>query len=75
MNPSNNSNNNRGRGDRPQQDGFEQVLQIRRVSKKTQGGSNVSFSALVVTPKPQTLPMLSKKPFVSVIVTSFRFLW
>jgi len=50
MNPQNNSNNNRGnRGERPQQDGFEQVLQIRRVSKKTQGGSNVSFSALVVT--------------------------
>ena len=52
MNPSNNSNNNSnrgGRGDRPQSDGFEQVLQIRRVSKKTQGGSNVSFSALVVT--------------------------
>ena len=50
MNPSNNSNNNNNRrGERPQSDGFEQVLQIRRVSKKTQGGSNVSFSALVVT--------------------------
>lgn len=52
MNPQNNqNNNNRGprRDDRSQSDGFEQVLQIRRVSKKTQGGSNVSFSALVVT--------------------------
>ncbi|KKT35918.1 MAG: 30S ribosomal protein S5 [Candidatus Collierbacteria bacterium GW2011_GWB1_44_35] len=34
---------------RPQPEGFEQVLQIRRVSKKTQGGSQVAFSALVVT--------------------------
>lgn len=42
------NNNNRGNGGRPQSDGFEQVLQIRRVSKKTQGGTNVSFSALVV---------------------------
>ena len=33
----------------PQSDGFEQVLQIRRVSKKTKGGSKVAFSALVVT--------------------------
>jgi small subunit ribosomal protein S5 len=48
MNPSNNQNNNR-RGERPQSDGFEQVLQIRRVSKKTTGGSLVAFSALVVT--------------------------
>ena len=45
---SNNNNNNRG-GGRPAPEGFEQVLQIRRVSKKTQGGTNVSFSALVVT--------------------------
>lgn len=43
-----NTNNNRG-GGRPAPEGFEQVLQIRRVSKKTQGGTNVSFSALVVT--------------------------
>lgn len=28
---------------------YEQVIQIKRVSKKTQGGSLVSFSALVVT--------------------------
>ncbi len=34
---------------RPQPEGFEQVLQIRRVSKKTTGGSKVAFSALVVT--------------------------
>ena len=34
---------------RPQPEGYEQVLQIRRVSKKTKGGSTVSFSALVVT--------------------------
>jgi len=45
---SGNTNSNRG-GGRPAPDGFEQVLQIRRVSKKTQGGTNVSFSALVVT--------------------------
>jgi len=44
----NTNNNNRG-GGRPAPEGFEQVLQIRRVSKKTQGGSQVSFSALVVT--------------------------
>lgn len=44
----NTSNSNRG-GGRPQSDGFEQVLEIRRVSKKTGGGNNVSFSALVVT--------------------------
>lgn len=43
----NTNNNNRG-GGRPAPEGFEQVLQIRRVSK-TQGGTNVSFSALVVT--------------------------
>lgn len=52
MNPTNKPNTNmRGprREERPQSDGFEQVLQIRRVSKKTQGGNNVSFSALVVT--------------------------
>ncbi|KKT40093.1 MAG: 30S ribosomal protein S5 [Candidatus Collierbacteria bacterium GW2011_GWA2_46_26] len=46
---SGNTNNiNRG-GGRPAPEGFEQVLEIRRVSKKTQGGTNVSFSALVVT--------------------------
>ncbi|KKT85699.1 MAG: 30S ribosomal protein S5 [Candidatus Collierbacteria bacterium GW2011_GWA2_44_99] len=44
----NTNNSNRG-GGRPAPEGFEQVLQIRRVSKKTQGGTNVSFSALVVT--------------------------
>jgi small subunit ribosomal protein S5 len=44
----NTNNNNRG-GGRPAPEGFEQVLQIRRVSKKTSGGTNVSFSALVVT--------------------------
>lgn len=44
----NTNNTNRG-GGRPAPEGFEQVLQIRRVSKKTQGGTNVSFSALVVT--------------------------
>lgn len=43
-----NQNSNRNSG-RPQPEGFEQVLEIRRVSKKTQGGTNVSFSALVVT--------------------------
>ncbi|MBI3954499.1 30S ribosomal protein S5 [Candidatus Collierbacteria bacterium] len=32
-----------------QSDGFEQVIQIRRVSKKTKGGSSISFTALVVT--------------------------
>ncbi|PIP85626.1 30S ribosomal protein S5 [Candidatus Collierbacteria bacterium CG22_combo_CG10-13_8_21_14_all_43_12] len=44
----NTNNSNRG-GGRPVSEGFEQVLEIRRVSKKTQGGTNVSFSALVVT--------------------------
>ncbi len=40
---------NRG-GGRPQQgDNYEQVIQIKRVSKKTKGGSLVSFAALVVT--------------------------
>ena len=48
-NPSNNNNNNRGPRREQQSEGFEQVLEIRRVSKKTQGGNNVSFSALVVT--------------------------
>ena len=43
--PNNNRNNNR----QPDNDNYEQVLQIRRVSKKTRGGTNVSFSALVVT--------------------------
>ncbi|HEX9008328.1 MAG TPA: 30S ribosomal protein S5 [Patescibacteria group bacterium] len=43
-----NTNNNRG-GGRPVSDNFEQVLQIRRVSKKTAGGNKVNFSALVVT--------------------------
>jgi len=34
---------------RGQSEGFEQVLEIRRVSQKTKGGNNISFSALVVT--------------------------
>lgn len=40
-----------GRGGQRQTegDGYEQVIQIKRVSKKTQGGSLVSFGALVVT--------------------------
>jgi small subunit ribosomal protein S5 len=38
--PNNNNNNS---------DQFEQVIQIKRVSKKTKGGSLVSFAALVVT--------------------------
>lgn len=46
--PNQNPNNKRSEG-RPAPEGFEQVLEIRRVSKKTQGGTNVSFSALVVT--------------------------
>lgn len=33
----------------PQSDNFEQVLEIRRVSKKTKGGTKVNFSALIVT--------------------------
>jgi len=45
----NQNNQNNNKGGRPAPEGFEQVLQIRRVSKKTQGGTNVSFSALVVT--------------------------
>ena len=45
---SGNTNNNRG-GSRPAPEGYEQVLEIRRVSKKTKGGSKVAFSALVVT--------------------------
>jgi len=44
----NTNNNNRG-GGRPAPEGYEQVLQIRRVSKKTTGGTKVAFSALVVT--------------------------
>lgn len=41
--------NNRGSG-RPQDpNSYEQVIQIKRVSKKTKGGSLVSFAALVVT--------------------------
>jgi len=68
---------------RPQPEGFEQVLQIRRVSKKTQGGSQVAFSALVVTkkvrsvlvsPKPLTSPMPSRSPSALVIVTWSWFL-
>src|SRR3990167_4608948 len=40
-----------GRGGQRQTegDGYEQVIQIKRVSKKTKGGSLVSFAALVVT--------------------------
>ena len=40
-----------GRGGQGQTEGYgyEQVIQIKRVSKKTQGGSLVSFAALVVT--------------------------
>ncbi|MEK7063913.1 MAG: 30S ribosomal protein S5 [Patescibacteria group bacterium] len=40
-----------GRGGQRQTEGdnYEQVIQIKRVSKKTQGGSLVSFAALVVT--------------------------
>lgn len=45
----NTNNNNRGGNGRPVSDNFEQVLQIRRVSKKTQGGTKVNFSALIVT--------------------------
>lgn len=44
-----NSNSKHNSGGRPAPEGYEQVLEIRRVSKKTQGGTNVSFSALVVT--------------------------
>lgn len=40
---------NNNQPQRPQSDNFEQVLQIRRVSKKTQGGTKVNFSALIVT--------------------------
>lgn len=40
-----------GRGGQRQTEGdnYEQVIQIKRVSKKTKGGSLVSFAALVVT--------------------------
>lgn len=38
-----------GRPQRQQSDGFEQVIEIKRVSKKTTGGTHVSFAALVVT--------------------------
>ena len=40
------NNNNR----RPQsENAFEKVLEIRRVSKKTKGGNNISFTSLVIT--------------------------
>lgn len=42
-------NNNSNYQQRGQSDNFEQVLEIRRVSQKTKGGNNISFSALVVT--------------------------
>ncbi len=41
--------NNRGGGRPTNPDSYEQVIQIKRVSKKTKGGSLVSFAALVVT--------------------------
>lgn len=41
--------NNRRRRDEPPADGiYEEVLQIKRVSKKTTGGNSISFTALVV---------------------------
>lgn len=43
----NNRNNKNQR--RESDNAFEQVLEIRRVSKKTKGGNNISFTALVVT--------------------------
>lgn len=47
----NNNNNQRGGGSRaprPPQEFDEKVIRISRVSKKTKGGNNVSFTALVV---------------------------
>src|SRR3990167_1058801 len=41
--------NNRGSGRPTDPNSYEQVIQIKRVSKKTKGGSLVSFAALVVT--------------------------
>lgn len=42
--------NNRQQGGRPvDPNHYEQVIQIKRVSKKTQGGNLVTFAALVVT--------------------------
>jgi small subunit ribosomal protein S5 len=38
----------RRRDEEPQDGIYEHVLQIKRVSKKTTGGSNISFTALVV---------------------------
>lgn len=43
------TNNKSNSGSKPQSDGYEQVLEIRRVSQKTKGGNKISFSALVVT--------------------------
>lgn len=40
---------NRGGGRPTDPNSYEQVIQIKRVSKKTKGGSLVSFAALVVT--------------------------
>src|SRR3989344_2249193 len=40
---------NRGGGRPVDPNSYEQVIQIKRVSKKTKGGSLVSFAALVVT--------------------------
>ena len=46
----NNQNNKKNQPNRdPRQDSNEQVLEIRRVSQKTKGGNNISFSVLVVT--------------------------
>jgi len=47
--PNNKPNNKSNYQQREQSDTFEQVLEIRRVSQKTKGGNNISFSALVVT--------------------------
>jgi small subunit ribosomal protein S5 len=41
-------NNFRGRGNQPQSEYEEQVVQVSRVSKKTKGGNKIGFSALTV---------------------------
>ena len=49
MNPQDNKRNNYRRDDKPQSEFTDKVVQIKRVSKKTKGGNQIHFTALVVS--------------------------
>ncbi len=49
MQPQQNNNRRFNRDDRPQSEFTDKVVQIKRVSKKTKGGNQIHFTALVVS--------------------------